>query len=301
MLEQMLSVEYAPHNVYCYSLDRKADKKFKERIRALSLCFPTNVFVADVEYNVYSSGKNVSRSHLSCLEELNKRKEDWKYVVLLQNHDLPLRTNAELVRIFKAYNGTNDIATKHIIKTSVDKSLDWSLKEKAYPPNVKELYHTKSLNLITLTRAAVNFVLKELNVYPFIDQLEKSRYGMDEVLYSTLNSNLPDFPGGFTTECLKNQNKIVSSMGRYVIWRTHGKQTNRCMSDYLRHDVCVYGVEDLPHIARARLQFYLNKMMPSFDYGAIFCWLSTLTARRLSREIDINEKYYQQLPHKTFK
>ncbi|CAK5050211.1 unnamed protein product [Meloidogyne enterolobii] len=102
--------------------------RFKERIRALSRCFSKNVFVSDVEYNVYSSGKNVSRSHLSCLENLNKRKEDWKYVVLLQNHDLPLRTNAELVRIFKAYNGTNDIATKNIVKNTVVKSLDWSLK-----------------------------------------------------------------------------------------------------------------------------------------------------------------------------
>uniref|UniRef100_A0A914NHB8 Uncharacterized protein n=1 Tax=Meloidogyne incognita TaxID=6306 RepID=A0A914NHB8_MELIC len=183
----MLSVEYAPHNVYCYSLDRKADKKFKERIRALSRCFSKNVFVSDEEYNVYSSGKNVSRSHLACLEKLNKRKEDWKYVVLLQNHDLPLRTNAELVRIFKAYNGTNDIATKNIVPNTVVKSLDWSLKglrlyrnENAYPPNIKQLNHTKSLNLIVLSRAAVNFTLKQLNVYPFIDQLEKSRYGMDE-------------------------------------------------------------------------------------------------------------------------
>nr|CAD2172055.1 unnamed protein product [Meloidogyne enterolobii] len=211
MLEQMLSVEYAPHNVYCYSLDRKADKKFKERIRALSRCFSKNVFVSDEEYNVYSSGKNVSRSHLSCLEKLNKRKEDWKYV----NHDLPLRTNAELVRIFKAYNGTNDIATKNIVKNTVVKSLDWSLKglrlyrnENAYPPNIKQLNHTKSLNLIVLSRAAVNFTLKQLNVYPFIDQLEKSRYGMDEVLYSTLNSNLPDFPGGFTLDCLNIRIKL---------------------------------------------------------------------------------------------
>jgi hypothetical protein len=83
LLEQMLSVEFMPHNLYCYSLDAKANGKFKKRLRALANCFP-NVFVAPEEFSVFSNGKNVSRSHLSCLSELEKRKVEWKYAVLLQ-------------------------------------------------------------------------------------------------------------------------------------------------------------------------------------------------------------------------
>ena len=83
MLEQMLSVEYAPQNLYCYALDAKADSRFKRRIRALAGCFD-NVFVANEEFSVFSNGKNVSRSHLACLRELEERGTEWKYAILLQ-------------------------------------------------------------------------------------------------------------------------------------------------------------------------------------------------------------------------
>lgn len=314
-LEQMLSVEFAPQNLYCYSLDAKASNRFKKRIRLLAKCFPANVFVARAEYSVMSNGKNVSRSHLACMEMLLRHKhqttagggEQWKYVLLLQNHDIPLRTNAELVRILRQYNGTNDIATRKVIAHSVNRTLNWSVRtlrlfrnESRIPDGLTSLRHTKSLNLIALSRRAVEFSLRELNLEPFIDQLETSRYGMDEVLFSTLNSNLPNFPGGFTTQCLFNHDRMVNSMGRYTIWRTYGTVTDQCKSNYFRHDLCIYGVEDLEHIGRARLHFYLNKMMPSYDFGAIFCWLSALETRRQERELNVNEHYYQQLSHVRF-
>lgn len=47
-------------------------------------------------------------------------------------------------------------------------------------------------------------MLRELHLDTFIDRLEQSEYGMDEVFTSTLNSNLPDFPGGYTWRCLEN-------------------------------------------------------------------------------------------------
>ena len=75
----------------------------------------------------------------------------------------------------------------------------------------------------------MEFSLHKLDLDKFIDQLEKSKYGMDEVdrsaglaikklnlqvLFSTLNSNLPDFPGGFTTDCLLRHKRPVTGMGR---------------------------------------------------------------------------------------
>lgn len=85
----MLSVEYQPQNYYCYSIDAKASRIFKSQIRNLGKCF-TNIFIPNKEYFVYSNGKNVTRSHLSCiyllnlLTENNKTRIDWKYIILLQ-------------------------------------------------------------------------------------------------------------------------------------------------------------------------------------------------------------------------
>lgn len=79
----MLSIEFAPQNFYCYSIDAKANKKFKSRIHSMAKCF-SNVFVAKEEFNVLSNGKNVSRSHLACLKELDKIGNEWKYAILLQ-------------------------------------------------------------------------------------------------------------------------------------------------------------------------------------------------------------------------
>lgn len=78
------------------------------------------------------------------------------------------------------------------------------------------LQHTKSFVLVSLSRAAINFLIDKLNLNYFIDLLEQSNYGMDEVFFSTLNSNLFDFPGGFTTECLINKNYSFYNVGRYL-------------------------------------------------------------------------------------
>jgi hypothetical protein len=91
LIEQLLAVEYAPQNLYCYTLDSKASQLYKRRIRSLASCFP-NVFVASKEFDVQSNGKNVSSAHLACLEELLRaapkeetlKKWNWKYAILLQ-------------------------------------------------------------------------------------------------------------------------------------------------------------------------------------------------------------------------
>lgn len=79
---------------------------------------------------------------------------------------------------------------------------------------LRTLNHTKSLVLISLSRAATHFVINDLSLNRFIDRLEKSRYGMDEVFFSTLNSNLPDFPGGFTNLCLLKETRSSPNFGR---------------------------------------------------------------------------------------
>lgn len=51
-------------------------------------------------------GFGVTNAVMSCLKLLSKQKNPWRYYQYLSGVDLPLKTNLEMVRIFKALNGT---------------------------------------------------------------------------------------------------------------------------------------------------------------------------------------------------
>lgn len=46
---------------------------------------------------------------MSCLSLLDRLPSSWEYVQIHSGHDVPLKTNAEMVRIFKILNGSNDV------------------------------------------------------------------------------------------------------------------------------------------------------------------------------------------------
>jgi len=81
LVEKVFNVMYHPQNYYCFLIDRKADARFKERVRNLAGCFP-NVVVPDMEWDVKSSGHNTSSAHVSCMRALQPFQ--WNYMVLLQ-------------------------------------------------------------------------------------------------------------------------------------------------------------------------------------------------------------------------
>ena len=80
-LEMELAATYAPQNIYCYAIDKKASTRFHQQIYTLADCFP-NVIYTKTEYSVTSGGKNMGFAHYECLKQLMDF--DWKYVVLLQ-------------------------------------------------------------------------------------------------------------------------------------------------------------------------------------------------------------------------
>lgn len=80
---------------------------------------------------------------------------------------------------------------------------------------LRVLRHTKSLDLVSISRAAIRFVIDKLNLDCFIDLLEQGIYAMDELFFSTLNTNLIDFPGGYTPACLENEKIFSQNIGRY--------------------------------------------------------------------------------------
>ncbi|KAK6058477.1 hypothetical protein COOONC_03953 [Cooperia oncophora] len=100
-------------------------------------------------------------------------------------------------------------------------------------------------------------------------------------------------PGRYPKQCFKNGSSY-DGITRMVQWRDKKEQ---CKAGFLRHHVCVLGIEDLPSISEYH-QILVNKMMPSFDYGAIACVSELLFNRTYLAQNDhpLNMSYYENLP-----
>jgi hypothetical protein len=105
--ERLLRAIYRPQNYYCIHLDSTSDKVYLDAITAIASCFD-NVFMTSRMVHVHWGWFSVVEPELICMEGLMKYKK-WKYFINLTGQEFPLKTNWELVRILKAYNGANGI------------------------------------------------------------------------------------------------------------------------------------------------------------------------------------------------
>uniref|UniRef100_A0A914I421 Uncharacterized protein n=1 Tax=Globodera rostochiensis TaxID=31243 RepID=A0A914I421_GLORO len=71
-----------------------------------------NVVVSTREWIFDSSGHNITQALLNCLRLLTVPEKRWEYVALLQNHDVAIKTNQEMVQIYRWLNGANDVDVK---------------------------------------------------------------------------------------------------------------------------------------------------------------------------------------------
>lgn len=53
-----------------------------------------------------------------------------------------------------------------------------------------------------------------------------------------------------------------------------------CATDFYRHEICVYGLEDLAWLDTLPFLF-VNQMFPEFDFGVAFCLAETLFNRSM--------------------
>uniref|UniRef100_A0A1I7S5S1 Uncharacterized protein n=1 Tax=Bursaphelenchus xylophilus TaxID=6326 RepID=A0A1I7S5S1_BURXY len=294
-LEMLLSASYQPQNYYCFSIDKKSSDLFKMRMQALANCF-SNVFISNNTRWLDSFGHNQDWSHLDCLRILAKKEKKWKYVQLLQNHDFPLKTNLETVRIFKLFNGSNDIQTtkEH---GRVDYKKNWTFVNIGIFRNESRLHEianystarltfVKGNNALSVVREAVDYVLFDLNITKTISMIDDGKkFAVDEVLFPTLLSN-EDLraPGYYTQTCVK---KGINHGGvtRMAYW-SYLKPP--CYSGHFRHAICVFGVADLAKNLDKSDHLNGNKMLPSFDFNAITCWMEPKNR--------IHEHFYRTLP-----
>ena len=106
-VERLLRAIYRPQNYYCIHVDKKASENVSTSIRGISNCF-NNVFVTSHSVDVIWGTFTVLEPELICMKELWRYRK-WKYFINLTGQEFPLKTNLDLVRILKAYNGANDV------------------------------------------------------------------------------------------------------------------------------------------------------------------------------------------------
>ncbi|EJD76405.1 hypothetical protein LOAG_16642 [Loa loa] len=325
--ELLFNLMYAPQNLYCYALDAKSTSLFHSQMRNLSRCFP-NVLLTRQEYEVDSAGHNTSRSFLECLRAIRSL-PDWKYAILLQNNDIPVKSNREMVQILNALNGSNDINVGYPNADRVPKGAPWTFRALALFNDDKQnddrkLRIAKGSTSASLSYSFVEFVVDKLNLTILLDKFDRLSYGGDEMLFSSLNSeDSLGAPGGFTRQCINVYNNMITRyfiiivtityngapggftrqcinvynnmITRYVVWK---KSTKHCRSGHYRHDICIFGIADLPTMTTSGALF-ANKMLPEYDYTAIGCWAHALHNRTYSAAEIMPKKlsyYINRLP-----
>ena len=107
-VERLLRAIYRPQNSYCIHVDSKSGDAFKKALAAIAQCFD-NVFLASRSLDVQWGRFSVLEADLICMEDLWQASATWKYFINLTGQEFPLKTNAELVKILKVFNGANNI------------------------------------------------------------------------------------------------------------------------------------------------------------------------------------------------
>jgi hypothetical protein len=114
--ERLLNRIYRSHNIYCIHVDAKSPQSFKKAIQSIVDCFD-NVFIATKLETIVYAGYSRLQADINCMNDLvnktyltlNKKNVYWKYLINLASTEYPLKTNYEIVKILKLYNGANDI------------------------------------------------------------------------------------------------------------------------------------------------------------------------------------------------
>ncbi|XP_041357750.1 beta-1,3-galactosyl-O-glycosyl-glycoprotein beta-1,6-N-acetylglucosaminyltransferase 4-like [Gigantopelta aegis] len=104
----LLKAIYRPQNLYCLHLDTYSGNDIRSAAKSLAACF-NNVFLASRSEYVTYGGFSRLRADINCMEDLLSKTQKWKYMINLPRQEYPLKTNIELVKILKIYNGSNDI------------------------------------------------------------------------------------------------------------------------------------------------------------------------------------------------
>lgn len=270
---RLLKLLYRPQNVYCIHPDKKS--KYHSFFSNFARCFH-NVIIAREIHDVRWGYKTLLMAQMSCLSDLidhrsrQRDQEKWRYVINLCGKELPLLSNAEMVKKLISLNGTSAIHDWSIPKTE---GTYMRLQGKILPYNLT-LY--KSMTYNGLSVEFVNFILKNStarNIYEFFMGVDFP----EEHFYCTL-FRMPGVPGGYNSN-IPDDNYF--EVGHYF-WRTNQQEVLLPCFGKTVHAICVVNCADLPRIMseteNGKIALFQNKYFMEEDHVAMDCMEERIVA-----------------------
>ncbi|XP_069115349.1 beta-1,3-galactosyl-O-glycosyl-glycoprotein beta-1,6-N-acetylglucosaminyltransferase-like [Argopecten irradians] len=255
--ERLLRAIYRPQNFYCIHIDSKSADDFRDTLTSIADCFD-NVFITNTSVDVQWGTFTIVEPEIICMKELWKYKS-WKYFINLTGQEFPLRSNAELVKILKVYNGTNDLEGT-VKRANPDR---WS-KAGDPPGNIRPL---KGSVHITVNRGFVDYILHNQTAIDFLNWTRGIDFP-DECFFSSLNHNPHlGIPGTYKGEP-ETSTDVKPFLTRFKNWG-NGPFNWPCHGKRVRM-ICIFGIEDLPLLAQ-RPEFFVNKLYWDFEHFALDC------------------------------
>ncbi|XGW24449.1 hypothetical protein V3C99_006121 [Haemonchus contortus] len=292
----MLSSFYRPQNEYCIAVSGGADSMFKLLIDEVDSCFD-NVHVLHRPRIDWGSFEIINSTY-ACLELLSNSQTPWKYFQYLSGVDIPLKTNYEMVEIFKAWNDT--------VNTEFAQFQRQRVRSKRIEAAPLPLF--KSSLSATVPRKAVDRIVQSSESRDLLRFLRNTSIP-DESFWATLTGNVEKFPlpGGtdaakwieyrenyrknHTAELAQSQNRTIIMryyLSRYQLWnakRCHGK---------LSSGSCIFGVDDIANVLE-QPHLVAHKLYIDFEPAAYFCGLKAIRSRE-GRPLELDVTPYRELP-----
>ena len=278
-VERLLRAIYQPQNIYCIHPDLKSSLNFHRAIRGLASCFD-NVFVASKLEAIQYAGFTRLLADINCMTDLTGPRSagyEWKYLINLCGQDFPLKTNIEIVRQMKFYNGTNDIVSlvpflnklpwttfQHRVENG---EVVITTNRKMSPPHNLSVYNGNAY--FAATRQFVEFALNDQRAHDLLEWT-KDTYSPDENFWATLQ-RVPGAPGGFPVSLATPGHKF-----RFVKWETGPKPA--CGFGKVVRLVCVFGIDYLQYLLVVP-NLFANKFHYSFDPVTLQCLEEQLDLR----------------------
>ncbi|XP_038079389.1 beta-1,3-galactosyl-O-glycosyl-glycoprotein beta-1,6-N-acetylglucosaminyltransferase 4-like [Patiria miniata] len=279
-VERLLRAIYQPQNIYCLHPDSKSSKEFHQAMDGLANCF-ANVFIASKLEDVQYPGLTLLLSNINCMRDLTEQPASgyqWRYVMNLCGQDFPLKTNLEIVRQLKAYNGHNGI--RSIVPNNLEKRNRTQFQfivrngtviktESRMSPAPHQLKVYTGSSYYAVKRDFVNYILRDSVATDLLHWTRNTKMP-DETYWATLQ-RAPGVPGG-----VPQAPELIRPLNiRYVNW--YSSRPHTCRGTFVR-EVCILTIGDL-HYVRKQPHLFANKFYYQDDPVTLQCLETVLDFR----------------------
>ncbi|XP_039887515.1 beta-1,3-galactosyl-O-glycosyl-glycoprotein beta-1,6-N-acetylglucosaminyltransferase-like [Simochromis diagramma] len=278
--ERLLRAIYAPQNIYCVHVDKKAPASVFIAINAITSCFP-NVFMVSKTVDVVYAGWTRVQVDLNCMADLYNTSTTWKYFINLCGQDFPLKTNLEIVQALRSLKGGNSLESEEMSQGKKKRVMNAYQVVNGQIQRTGKTKDPAPFNLpilsgnayIVVNRGYIRSVLEDERIQALIEWA-KDTYSPDEFLWATIQ-RMPGVPGSSWPNSkfdITDMNAIV----RLVKWQWHeGSEGSlqavypECKGHHVR-SICVYGAGDLQWLIEQH-HLFANKFDADRDPIAVYC------------------------------